>query len=55
MRLHLHCKRETAYCGILAGLDAFRAAREVLVGEGAPKPRRNAKGSIFRNLPPGAV
>jgi len=29
----------TAYCGIPAGLDAFRAAHEVLVSEGAlPKP-----------------
>jgi 4-carboxymuconolactone decarboxylase len=25
----------TAYCGIPAGLDAFRAAHEVLVSEGA--------------------
>ena len=25
----------TAYCGIPAGLDAFRAAHEVLVAEGA--------------------
>jgi 4-carboxymuconolactone decarboxylase len=32
----------TAYCGIPAGLDAFRAAHEVLVSEGAlkPKPKR---------------
>jgi 4-carboxymuconolactone decarboxylase len=30
----------TAYCGIPAGLDAFRAAHEVLVSEGAlPKPK----------------
>jgi 4-carboxymuconolactone decarboxylase len=29
----------TAYCGIPAGLDAFRAAHEVLVSEGVlPKP-----------------
>src|SRR6516165_8981194 len=28
----------TAYCGIPAGLDAFRAAHEVLVSEGALKP-----------------
>src|ERR1700733_4962652 len=30
----------TAYCGIPAGLDAFKAAHEVLVAEGAldPKP-----------------
>ena len=26
----------TAYCGIPAGLDAFKAAHEVLVAEGAP-------------------
>ena len=34
----------TAYCGIPAGLDAFKAAHEVLVAEGAPpaaaKPAR---------------
>ena len=29
----------TAYCGIPAGLDAFRAAHEVLVSEGALKPK----------------
>jgi 4-carboxymuconolactone decarboxylase len=29
----------TAYCGIPAGLDAFRAAHEVLVSEGALKPQ----------------
>lgn len=29
----------TAYCGIPAGLDAFKAAHEILVGEGAlPRP-----------------
>ena len=28
----------TAYCGIPAGLDAFKAAHEVLVKEGALKP-----------------
>ena len=28
----------TAYCGIPAGLDAFKAAHEVLVAEGALKP-----------------
>ena len=30
----------TAYCGIPAGLDAFRAAHEVLVSEGALGPKR---------------
>jgi 4-carboxymuconolactone decarboxylase len=29
----------TAYCGIPAGLDAFKAAHEVLVQEGALKPQ----------------
>lgn len=29
----------TAYCGIPAGLDVFRAAHEVLVSEGALKPK----------------
>jgi 4-carboxymuconolactone decarboxylase len=29
----------TAYCGIPAGLDAFKAAHEVLVAEGALKPK----------------
>ena len=29
----------TAYCGIPAGLDAFRATHEVLVSEGALKPK----------------
>jgi len=34
----------TAYCGIPAGLDAFRAAHEVLVSEGAlPKPGTSAR------------
>jgi 4-carboxymuconolactone decarboxylase len=32
----------TAYCGIPAGLDAFRAAHEVLVSEGALKPSSGA-------------
>jgi 4-carboxymuconolactone decarboxylase len=31
----------TAYCGIPAGLDAFKAAREVLVKEGVlPAPAK---------------
>src|SRR5579862_1418994 len=30
----------TVYCGIPAGLDAFRAAHEVLVAEGALGPKR---------------
>lgn len=29
----------TAYCGIPAGLDAFKAAHEVLLAEGALKPK----------------
>ncbi|MDB5411736.1 MAG: gamma carboxymuconolactone decarboxylase [Rubritepida sp.] len=29
----------TAYCGIPAGLDAFKAAHEVLLAEGAIKPK----------------
>ena len=34
----------TAYCGIPAGLDAFRAAHEVLVSEGAlPQPATPAR------------
>ena len=35
----------TAYCGIPAGLDAFKAAHEVLVAEGAltAKPEKPAK------------
>jgi 4-carboxymuconolactone decarboxylase len=34
----------TAYCGIPAGLDAFRAAHEVLVSEGVlPKPGTPAR------------
>lgn len=35
----------TAYCGIPAGLDAFKAAHEVLLAEGAiqPKPEKPAK------------
>ena len=33
----------TVYCGIPAGLDAFKAAHEVLVAEGAvPKPKLSA-------------
>lgn len=32
----------TAYCGIPAGLDAFKAAHEVLVAEGALKPKEAA-------------
>jgi len=32
----------TAYCGIPAGLDAFKAAHEVLLREGALPPRSNA-------------
>ncbi len=37
----------TAYCGIPAGLDAFKAAHEVLVAEGAlaPKPAKKEKKS----------
>ena len=39
----------TAYCGIPAGLDAFKAAHEVLVAEGAlgspSAPRSGADGS----------
>lgn len=31
----------TVYCGIPAGLDAFKAAHEVLVSEGALKPSAN--------------
>jgi len=34
----------TAYCGIPAGLDAFRSAHEVLVSEGAlPQPATPAR------------
>ena len=35
----------TAYCGIPAGLDAFKATHEVLLAEGAiqPKPEKPAK------------
>lgn len=33
-----------AYCGIPAALDAFKAAHEVLVAEGALKPGGKAKG-----------
>ncbi|WP_421989155.1 carboxymuconolactone decarboxylase family protein [Roseococcus sp.] len=32
----------TAYCGIPAGLDAFKAAHEVLLAEGAIKPKEAA-------------
>ena len=32
----------TVYCGIPAGLDAFKAAHEVLLREGALRPRSNA-------------
>ncbi|TCH96823.1 gamma carboxymuconolactone decarboxylase [Roseococcus sp. SYP-B2431] len=32
----------TAYCGIPAGLDAFKAAHEVLTAEGALKPKEAA-------------
>ena len=42
----------TAYCGIPAGLDAFRAAHEVLVGEGAlSKPGTPASDKNFAIIP----
>ena len=41
----------TAYCGIPAGLDAFRAAHEVLVAEGVLARKQALKNRRYCHIP----